>query len=244
MNLEVLYIESQLSNSTGIISPTVIWDENDCMLVDAGLPGSYESIKNEFVRIGVRIENLNKIIITHSDIDHIGGLAGIISNLPQKLEIISHSVEKPYIQAEVPPVKLSKMEESIKLLEGETYERMKVLANSLRQNYPKLKADVDMVVDDGEELPFLGGIEIIHMPGHTKGHICLYLKNTKTLIAGDVLFVKENKIINEAVFNFDNELALKSMEKLLGYDIEKIICYHGGIFTGNVEDGIKKILGK
>lgn len=38
------------------------------------------------------------------------------------------------------------------------------------------KAKVDKILFDGEELSFCGGIQVIFTPGHTQGHISLYLK--------------------------------------------------------------------
>ena len=55
-------------------------------------------------------------------------------------------------------------------------------------DYLDFTVGVDRIVEDGEELPFCGGITVIHTPGHTPGHICLYIGQNKTLIAGDALF--------------------------------------------------------
>ena len=49
------------------------------------------------------------------------------------------------------------------------------------------KVSVDMAVADEEVLPYCGGITVIFTPGHTPGHICLYLNQSKILIAGDAL---------------------------------------------------------
>ena len=39
------------------------------------------------------------------------------------------------------------------------------------------------------------GVEIVSTPGHTEGHICLYLYEFKTLIAGDALFVQDGELV-------------------------------------------------
>ncbi|MHB8917725.1 MAG: MBL fold metallo-hydrolase [Desulfocucumaceae bacterium] len=67
---------------------------------------------------------------------------------------------------------------------------MKVFYEYLKANYQNLKADVGRTVADEEELPYCGGITVIHTPGHTPGHICLYHKQSRTLIAGDALFAE------------------------------------------------------
>ncbi|MBP1870235.1 glyoxylase-like metal-dependent hydrolase (beta-lactamase superfamily II) [Clostridium tertium] len=37
------------------------------------------------------------------------------------------------------------------------------------------------------------------------------------------------------------EKAKNSIRKLLDYDIEKIICYHGGVYTKNIRESLMKI---
>jgi glyoxylase-like metal-dependent hydrolase (beta-lactamase superfamily II) len=63
-------------------------------------------------------------------------------------------------------------------------ERLKVL-----DMFENASVEVDMVLTDGEELTYCEGIIVIHTPGHTPGQICLYHKESKTLIVGDALNV-------------------------------------------------------
>ncbi len=92
------------------------------------------------------------------------------------------------------------------------------------------------ILDDGEYLPYGGGIQIIHTPGHTPGHISLYVPAQKLLLAADELLVVEGELVGPAESATpDMPLALKSLEKLTILDIEKVICYHGGYYDQNVQ---------
>jgi len=51
---------------------------------------------------------------------------------------------------------------------------MKSVFQSQKLDYLEFTVNVDKTLEDGEELPFCGGITVIHTPGHTPGHICLY----------------------------------------------------------------------
>jgi hypothetical protein len=42
-------------------------------------------------------------------------------------------------------------------------------------------------------------------------------------------------------FNFDNDLAIKSLKKLSQYDIESVICYHGGLYRVNPNQRIAEL---
>ncbi|MCK9911855.1 hypothetical protein MXD81_22055, partial [Microbacteriaceae bacterium K1510] len=66
-------------------------------------------------------------------------------------------------------------------------EEVRQKALELCENPPKAK--VDRVLTDGEELPYCGGIRVIFTPGHTPGHISLYLQQSKTLVAADAMIV-------------------------------------------------------
>lgn len=100
-------------------------------------------------------------------------------------------------------------------------------------------------LSDKEVIPVYGGIEVIDTSGHMPGHISLYLKEEKILITGDALDISEEEKklgISMPQFMMNIEDALKSVKKFLHYDIEKVICYHGGVYTNNVKEGIKSFL--
>ena len=104
------------------------------------------------------------------------------------------------------------------------------------------KVNIDETLIDGQELPYCGGITVIHTPGHTPGHICLYIKQWKILIAGDIFCVNDGILCREDEnLNFDNELNLESIQKLMKYDIETVICYHGGLYNNNVNERIAEL---
>lgn len=119
---------------------------------------------------------------------------------------------------------------------------MKKIYKSLKVGFQSSRVDVDKTLIDGEELPYCGGITVVYTPGHTPGHICLYFKQSKILIAGDILSVKEGLLVKaDQDINFDNELNIKSIKKLMNYDIETVICYHGGIYKGDIKNRIAEL---
>ena len=98
---------------------------------------------------------------------------------------------------------------------------------------------MDKTIEDGEELPFCGGIQVIFTPGHTTGHICLYLKKYKTLVAGDAMNVIDGELSGpNPQFTYNMKEAVNSLKKLSKYDINSVICYHGGVYSQNVNQRI------
>ncbi|GAA3400725.1 MBL fold metallo-hydrolase [Paenibacillus hodogayensis] len=195
------------------ITPTLISSGDAHYLVDTGMPGMMEALTAQLSSAGVSLEMLSGVIITHQDIDHIGNLPQILEINPG-IEVFAHPDDAPYIVGELPLLKsLPKMLEAF----GASFSR-----NGIRIDHP---------VADGETLHTAGTFLVIHTPGHTPGHISLYHPDSKTLIAGDALVVRGGQLQgpNEAQTP-DLPEAYRSLKKLTGFDIRKIICYHGGIF--------------
>jgi glyoxylase-like metal-dependent hydrolase (beta-lactamase superfamily II) len=63
------------------------------------------------------------------------------------------------------------------------------------------------------------------------------------LIAGDTLFLQDGElVISLPMTTFDMDQARQSVKKLLDYDIEKIICYHGDVYEDDIKEALKNIL--
>ncbi len=241
-NVEMLELKTIMAYGPGVINPLIVWDEKDVVLFDAGLPGMETIFREAAANTGVPFERLNKILITHSDMDHIGSLSQIIREAGLGTMLMAHTEERPFIECELPPVRLKQMEASVDSTTGATREQLLILTENLKKNYRKFKANVDKTIEDGEILPFCGGITCIHTPGHTHGHMSYYLNKFKLLIAGDVLQIMDGSLVTcpESTI-LDKEAIKASLKKLNRYEIEMVICYHGGLFHGDVLQRIAEI---
>ena len=103
--------------------------------------------------------------------------------------------------------------------------------------------DVEHVVKGGERLPDCGGINILHTPGHTAGHISLHLPQKKTLIAGDaIVSAGEHLVVSPTYLSSDQEAAAESVRRLIAMnlDLERVLVGHGD----DVYEGAKNNLGR
>lgn len=240
--IEMLSLSAILENGPSVIHPVVLWDSGNVILIDAGLPGQLQQISDEMAAAGLALYEVNKVIITHHDMDHIGSLRSIVDVSKNKVEVLAHEKERPYIQSEIPPIRMTQLEARMKNMLDDQRQRFLPLYENLKANYTSFKTDVTTTLADGEKLLYCGGIEVIFTPGHTDGHISLYLERSKTLIAGDVMNVENQLLIPAPPFTLvDKVLASRSLNKLTCYDIETVICYHGGLCNQDVNGQITKL---
>lgn len=233
--IEMLEISSIIMGTASIINPTLLWDNETVILVDTGNLGQFLQIREAIEQAGVAFDRLEMVIVTHHDMDHIGSLSSIQKELPDRVKVLAHEKEKAYIQGEKKPIKMTVFEANRNSMPKE----MKAIYEKLKAGYQDCKSRVDRVLADGEELPYCGGITVIYTPGHTPGHICLYLQKFKTLIAGDALFVEGGKLVKPPSFlTFDMGASKESLKKLTKYNIETVICYHGGLYKDNANQRI------
>ena len=206
----------------------IIEDKKEMILVDCGYPNFLPIIEKEAKTRGIDIEKLSKIIITHHDFDHMGSLAAFKRKYPS-IKVLASINEAKYISGNKKSLRLQQAESIYEFLPEEEKEGAKTFHSILESVDP---CDVDICLKDKDFLDCCGGIEIISTPGHMPGHISVYVKDSKTLISGDALVIDNDKIaIPFPEYTLDIEEAKKTIKKLLNYQIDRIICYHGGIYT-------------
>jgi len=84
-------------------------------------------------------------------------------------------------------------------------------------------------LDDGEVVPVCGGVEVIHVPGHSEGNCSYYLRKHKAIIGGDTIFgdPEGNLTPPPERYCLDVEQATREMRRLLDYEFDAFIYTHG-----------------
>jgi len=238
--IEMLEISGTVMGSPRTINPTLLWDDQAQILVDTGFPGQLELIRSAVKKADRSFDNLNTLVLTHQDIDHIGNLSVILGALPKPAQVFAHEQEIPYIEGSQTPHKLAQLEAALDHLPQE----QKDMYERLRASFASSAAPVPNALSAGQELPQAGGLRVLYTPGHTVGHICLYHRPSKTLIAGDALRIEDGRLVPPPpAVNFDTGLALKSLEQLTDFDIQAVICYHGGLYADDPNQRIAALAG-
>ncbi|SEM63813.1 MBL fold metallo-hydrolase [Paenibacillus sp. OV219] len=214
--IQAIEISMSIQGNPFVIYPTVLWDEQEIILVDTGLPGQVDVIRAAFNKASIPFEKLTKIIITHQDRDHIGSLPELKRLFGDQVQVIAHEVAVPYLTGKEPLVKSKSLAEPV---------------------------HVDAVLHDGDILPYAGGIQVVFTPGHTPDHTSLYHIPSQTLIAGDALTAGDGVLqtFNPA-FTPDPKTALQSITKFQALELSSVIAYHGGVCTDNLQERLQAIV--
>ncbi|MNO23156.1 putative metallo-hydrolase YflN [compost metagenome] len=238
-HLYPLDIEFEFNSQKQTITPVLLKDEHDTILVDCGYPDFIPLLEEAAGQYNISLDSITRLIVTHHDMDHVGPLAALKQMYPQ-IEIIAHELEAPYVDGSQKAVRIRQAESTFDALPAEEKPGIQQFIAFLQSIKP---VSVDRTVFSGEHLPWCGGIEIIHTPGHVPGHISLYLPASKTLIAGDVVVIEDGQLnIANPQFAWDLAEAVRSVQQLLEYDIEHLVCYHGGVFHGDIQGSLKELL--
>ena len=178
-------------------------------VIDTGTGFNFTRLRDVLRVFKMPMDTVKRIINTHYHFDHIGG-NGYFTGA----EIWIHEADSSVLENGDP-------ETSVAEFFGGKMHKMKISR--------KLK-DGDKIVLGSSEF------EIVHVPGHTPGSICLYDKKQKLLITGDTVF--SNGIGRSDLEGGDFEQLKKSLEKLSKMDIQKILPGHGPVVE---KDGAKLI---
>src|ERR671914_3052027 len=225
----VLPIPRNSQGAAGFLNLTLILDEqNGNTLVDAGLPGQAKAIGAALVGAGIGVRDLRRIIFTHQDLDHVGSGAALVRQSGAR--VLAHSADAPHIDG------------SLRLLKPspEMLEQRPQMREVLERLEP---VGVDEHLEDGERLDLAGGIRVIFTPGHTPGHLSLYLERPKVLVAGDALTAEGSHLTGpNPSMTLEMGTALQSLRRLADLEIDTIVCYHGGVVSEDANGQLRRVI--
>jgi glyoxylase-like metal-dependent hydrolase (beta-lactamase superfamily II) len=201
----------------------VLVDPDGVTVIDAGLPLSQNKILAYIASLSKSRQDVKRIIITHADIDHYGGLAAL-----QKA-----SGARTYA---------SRMEAEA-MAQGKSSREIKRSGLSVRHFLfallsPFVKAtpiQVDEILMEGQTLPALGGLQVLETPGHTPGHMSLYAPSAHILFCGDSMVSDEKGLHGSRPGITWNELEARRSERKQAALGAQIVCSGHGPVVRDVQ---------
>ena len=206
--------------------PVVLFGPEDAVLVDCGYPGCSTVLEGALAEAGIRPEQLTKLLLTHQDDDHMGAAFELVQKYPQ-IRVVASRTERPYLTGEKKNLRLAQAEQLQEHLPEEQKAFGLQFCERLRAVRP---VKMDLEVEGGDWFPWAGGCRVLATPGHTPGHISLYLEQEKVLITGDAAVAERGRLeLANPQFCLDLEQAEHSLERLRNTPCTRYICCHGGV---------------
>ncbi len=222
-----------------------ILEEEKPAVIDTGIGDqvSVERVLKGVDEAGVKVGDLEYIITTHEHVEHFGGNKDVKDKSGG--EVFAHTLAADAIEGFHEAVlELGKIIDRVEMPVWEK-ERLKLI---MRFNMMIKVTKVDCRVKDGDKID-LGSckLRVIHTPGHSLGHICLYDEERKALFTGDHVLGEGTPFVGSGFggalygverdegrlwwFDGDLDLYMKSLEKLLSLEIDRIFPAHGPVST-------------
>lgn len=204
----MLKIKSFVFNPFSENTYVVYNDHKNAFIIDPGNFSTEETrlLQNFIEENGLKIQN---ILLTHAHIDHVLGLQTVYNlyNVP----VLLHETEKEILDRN--PMDANRFGFFFKPFEGEIQ---------------FLKENEVLKLDDDE-------FKILHVPGHSPGHIAFHNEAQKFVVSGDVLF--EGSIGRTDLYKGNHEQLLESIRtKLFILDGDtKVYNGHGNPTTVGFE---------
>ena len=182
----VYQIDLRVSNCFLII------EESRLILIDAGVRRSFNVLVDVIRSLGYSPDQLTSILLTHADLDHVGAASAL-------KEHFSVRIYASQVEADA----LAQGRSSRQVRAG----LLSPFLSWLEHRSGAMQVQVDQTLAQGDQLPFLGGLQVISTPGHTPGHLSFYAPRDGLLFAGDSVSTRSGHVGYNRVkiFNWDEE---------------------------------------
>ncbi len=132
------------------------------LLIDSGLPSDSDLLREQLSSLGLSVDDIHIVVLTHEHMDHIGG----VPSFPPKTVVAAHAMAANKIG-----------------LQDEFVLMTRAFGHRLDDFH------VDIHLHHGTTIDVGGcALRTIHTPGHCSGAICLYEPENGILFTGDTVF--------------------------------------------------------
>jgi len=217
-------IESDLG--TRFMCQYLLAGEDRKILVDTGLAGTPEAVIVPYLEgIGLSIGDVDEVLISHADVDHCGGNRALQEMAPS-LRFLSGEADRAWIEnRELMLAEIYRWSEPYGF--GPDEESVEWLRTELGGDSP-----VDTGLRGGETLR-LGPdwrIEVLHLPGHTPGHLGLWDSSSGAAIIVDAalergIYDREGKLLQPPRY-FDASAYRATVRRLRALNPEHLLTAH------------------
>ncbi|MBN2027585.1 MAG: MBL fold metallo-hydrolase [Actinobacteria bacterium] len=198
-------------------------------LVDCGFPMDLPTVCLGLRGLGATPRDIDLVIATHYHGDHTGTAAGLRRR--HGIQVAMHKDDAPYAS-------------------GDTHQETTEVAFLTLLFYTALwpffryrHFQPDRYLEEGEEIDLLGGLRVLHTPGHSRGSICLYGEQRGILFSGD-LVRNESGILEGPPPHYtpDQPSACRSLLRVSQLDFDILLPGHGKVILSGAGGRFRNLL--
>ena len=220
-----------------IVNSYLVITGDGVTIIDAGLPRYWRLLGGELARLGLTLDDVRALILTHGDTDHIGFAARLYREKGIPAYVHPADADRARMEVKKPtsgwgPVKAG-------ALAG-------FLWYSARQGGLRIRPAGELrPTEDGQVLDVPGAPRIIHAPGHTPGSVAVHVPAVDALFLGDTMTTR-NVLTGvtgpkPAPFTLEPEQALASLGRVSEVDATWVLPGHGPAWDGGVAEAVRLI---
>ncbi|MGC3999699.1 MAG: MBL fold metallo-hydrolase [Anaeromyxobacter sp.] len=228
------------------------------LMVDAGLGSepAQAALTAGFAALGRRFDEVRRILVTHGHVDHYGAARFVQERHGGEVPVFAHAADIPKISEAGPRwSELAPRYAAYLARLGMPPDVLAVVAKEGDHGF-RLARRIPRVEPIGEGARLTTRhleLEVLHMPGHTPGLLCLYDRARRLFISDDHLLqkVSPNPLIDLGPGGeegwFQPLLAyVSSVGRMRALEIDLVLPGHGPPFSGHREviDGLLGFYGK
>ena len=207
----------------GAVNYYLITEPEQITLIDTGMPGQLDNFLRYLSRINRHSAEVTRILVTHTDIDHVGSLQAL-------QEETGATVYGSELAVDLIP-------------QGRSPKHLPAAMQWLndRIGYKPVARQHLEVIKEGDRLPILDGVKVLATPGHTQDHLSFYSPEHGFLVVGDVFNTRNDMLgLMPKMITDDIEAVRLSAIRLLELTPAVIACGHGKPLYGHKDDVLMK----
>lgn len=219
------------------VNSYLVVDGGEVTIIDAGLPAHRRALVAELDSLGLELNAVKALLLTHGDSDHIGFAQWLWQEAGVPAHIHPDDVPRARLEAKKPNSGWGPM-------------RPRAVAGflwySARHGGLRIPPVGEVTTyTDGEVLDVPGSPRIIHMPGHTPGSVAVHVPSVDALLVGDALTTRNvlsgAKGPRPAPFTLDPEQATMSLGRIEAVDTTWVLPGHGPAYDGGAPEAVRLI---
>jgi hydroxyacylglutathione hydrolase len=197
--------------------------QDTMFIVDTGLPGSGKKIIAYIESLGKNPDDVKQIIITHADIDHVGGASQL--KIVMDARLVMHAADAA--------ISKNTGFRPLKGFQGTILKPILGIMNFQR-------SDPDVLIEDNYGLD---GFKVLHTPGHTPGSVCVYQPG-RVIFVGDTLRSDSKGNILPPKRNIAENFSqvIESVKSIAKLEFDVMLTGHGAPVIGSASEKLKKFV--